>query len=144
VERKRSRVDFFFDRIGPLPEKNPESTPVMNMKFISLVRQDFSNIFHSCFALVKILKTLSHSWNKFYIHQKAFISSILTNQGLRFIDWLFSVLHVRSPQEFFIHMETSPYRWRAAKLFWKTAPFSWLLRHTRGCEGSILNRILMG
>jgi hypothetical protein len=27
--------------------------------------------FHSSFALVKILKILSHSWNKFHIHQKA-------------------------------------------------------------------------
>jgi hypothetical protein len=29
-------------------------------------------------------------------------------------------------------------------LIWRTAPFSRLLRHTRGCGGSILTRILMG
>jgi hypothetical protein len=29
-------------------------------------------------------------------------------------------------------------------LIWRTAPFSYLLRHTRGCGGSILTRILTG
>jgi hypothetical protein len=38
--------------------------------------------------------------------------------------------------------------WREASFFSglirRTAPFSRLLRHTRGCEGSVLTRILMG
>jgi hypothetical protein len=83
------------------------------------------------------------------------------------IDWLFTVS--RPSQEYFTYMETSHYRWRAAKfrpmlcaqglwigrdvyratpavtrnlgfsgLIRRTAPFSRLLRHTRGCGESIL------
>jgi hypothetical protein len=40
------------------------NTLLMNMEFISLVRNDFYHIF------VKILKILSYLWNKFHIHQE--------------------------------------------------------------------------
>jgi hypothetical protein len=79
------------------------------------------------------------------------------------IGWLFTVL--RPAQEYFTHMKTSPLL--GAKGLWagrglyrvtpavtrdlgfsglirRTAPFSRLLRHTRGCGGSILARILTG
>jgi hypothetical protein len=83
---------------------------------------------------------------------------------------MFTVL--RPAQEFFIYMETSPLPVKGCKilayarrsrplcregslschtcclgfsgLIRRTAPFSRLLRHTRGCGGSILTRILMG
>jgi hypothetical protein len=84
------------------------------------------------------------------------------------IDWLFTVL--RPAQEFFTYMETSPLPVKGCKilayarrsgplsregslspvvtrdlgffgLIRRTASFSRLLRHTRGCRGSILTRI---
>jgi hypothetical protein len=88
------------------------------------------------------------------------------------VDWLFRVL--RPAQEFFIYMETSPLPVKGCKfrpmlgaqglwagrdlyhapavtrdlgfsgLIRRTVPFSRLLRHTRGCGGSILTRILKG
>ena len=86
------------------------------------------------------------------------------------IDWLFTVL--RPTWEYFTHMETSPLPVKGSKflkayarhsgplsregsfschtcfetgrLIRRTAPFSRLLRHTRGCGGSILTRIYMG
>ena len=39
----------------------------LNMENILLVRQDFLVYFHLTFALVKISKIISHSWNKFHI-----------------------------------------------------------------------------
>jgi hypothetical protein len=87
------------------------------------------------------------------------------------VDWLFTVL--RPAQEFFTSMETSRHhcRWRAGKFFRlmlvaqglsltchtccdtgprlfrshpKDCTICRLLRHTRGCGGSILTRILTG
>jgi hypothetical protein len=88
------------------------------------------------------------------------------------IDWLFTVL--RPAQEFFSYMETSPLPVKGCKIYAyarrsgplsrdlyratpavtrdlgfsglirRTAPFSRLLWHTRGCGGSILTRILTG
>ena len=43
---------------------------MLNMEFISLMRQDFcniNNIFSLLLAFVKISKILPHSWNKFHI-----------------------------------------------------------------------------
>jgi hypothetical protein len=80
-------------------------------------------------------------------------------------DWLFIVL--RPAQEYFTYMETSPLPVLGAQGLWagrdlyrakpavtrdlglsglirRTAPFSRLLRHTRGCGGSMLTRILTG
>jgi hypothetical protein len=72
-------------------------------------------------------------------------------KGNWLIDWLFTVL--RPAQEYFTYIETSPL-YRATSvvtrglgfsgLIRRTAPFSRLLRHTRGCGGSILTRNLTG